>query len=48
MKVKRYCFRCGCQVKKETDKDLRKEYPYYCPNCDENMYTFETYKKEVK
>lgn len=46
MIVKRYCFRCHKRVKRETDKYLRKEYPYYCPHCDENMYKFETYKKE--
>ena len=45
---KRYCFRCHKLVKRETDKDLKKEYPYYCPHCDENMYKFETYKKEDK
>jgi len=32
----------GHEVKKETDKDLKKEYPYYCPTCDENMYSMET------
>lgn len=46
MIVKRYCKRCNHRVKRETDKELRKEYKYYCPYCDENMYTFETYKKE--
>jgi len=45
MMIKRHCFKCGHLVKKEKHKGLRKEYPYYCPHCDENMYTFETYKK---
>ena len=36
------CFR-GHKVRKETDKELKKEYPYYCPTCDENMYEFETH-----
>ncbi len=40
----RYCKRCGHKVKRETTKGLRKEYPYYCPYCDENMYRFETEK----
>lgn len=48
MKIKRYCFRCKGQVKRETDKNLKKTYPYYCPRCDENMFTFETYKKKIK
>ena len=26
----------GHKVKKETDKDLKKEYPYNCPTCYEN------------
>ena len=25
----------------ERDKRLRKEYLYYCPECDEDMYSFE-------
>lgn len=41
MKIKRYCHN-GHLVRKETDKELKKEYPYYCPICDENMYDFET------
>ena len=45
MIVKRYCKRCGKQVKRETNKYLKREYPYYCPHCDENMYKFETVKK---
>lgn len=38
----RICRRCGSAVKRETDPDLSKEYPYYCPECNENMFTFET------
>lgn len=46
--MKRYCHN-GHLVRKETDKQLRKEYPFYCPTCDENMYSFETYlEKEMK
>jgi predicted RNA-binding Zn-ribbon protein involved in translation (DUF1610 family) len=39
MPTKRVCFRCGTPVEIET-KIL--EYPYYCPECDENMFEFET------
>lgn len=35
------CGKCGSVVVPETDMELRKEYPYYCPCCDENMYSFE-------
>jgi hypothetical protein len=32
----------GHKVKKEVNKQLKKEYPFYCSTCDENMYKFET------
>lgn len=35
------CKRCGAEVCVETDAELKEEYPYYCPCCDENMYSFE-------
>ena len=35
------CIRCGSRVRKENDKELKKQYPYYCPECDENMFEFE-------
>lgn len=35
------CRRCGAEVRPEREPGLRKEYPYYCPQCDENMYSFE-------
>jgi hypothetical protein len=38
----RYCHN-GHQVIKETDTRLKKDYSWYCPQCDENMYNFETY-----
>ena len=42
--VDKYCFRCHCKLCEETELD----YPYYCPECDENMYDFETLNyKEV-
>lgn len=34
----RICNRCGLEVEPETIL----EYPWYCPECDENMYKFET------
>lgn len=40
MKTRRICARCEQPVVRETHI---KEYPYYCPNCDENMYRFETW-----
>ena len=39
--MKRVCKNCGCEVNEEVEKELRKEYLYYCPECDENMYSFE-------
>lgn len=45
MLKKVYCNKCNCKVKKEKDKDLKKEYPYFCKNCYENLYSFETHKK---
>lgn len=43
--MRKICRRCGSAVKKEKNRVLRKEYPYYCPNCDENMYGFEVVGK---
>jgi Zn finger protein HypA/HybF involved in hydrogenase expression len=34
----RFCNRCGCKADRETELD----YPWYCPNCDENLYNVET------
>ncbi len=34
----RNCSKCGCLVVKEENLN----YPYYCPNCDENLFEFET------
>ena len=39
----RYCIKCWHKVEKETIPDLKKEYPYYCPYCDENLYSIETF-----
>ena len=35
------CNRCGTVVEEETNEVLKNEYPYYCPECEENMYSFE-------
>lgn len=35
------CKKCGTEVRPEEDEELRNEYPYYCPECDENKYSFE-------
>ena len=35
------CRRCGSKVRREREAGLREEYLYYCPRCDENMYSFE-------
>ena len=40
------CKRCESKVLKEVVPELLKEYPYYCPDCDENMYEFEVRKRE--
>ncbi len=44
----RVCSRCGMPVETEEDEDLKKEYPYYCPGCNENMYSFETMGRQDK
>lgn len=44
MKTHRLCGFCGTPVKKETKLD----YPFYCPQCDENRYRSETiHKREI-
>jgi formamidopyrimidine-DNA glycosylase len=44
-KTKLKCVRCNTMVYKETDKELKKKYSYYCPTCDENMFEFEVTDK---
>ena len=34
------CERCGCKV--DVEKELP-QYPFYCPNCYENMYGIECF-----
>ena len=42
-KTGRVCKLCGHEVEYETELS---DYPYYCPNCDENMFAFETVAAE--
>lgn len=35
------CSHCGHEVCFEADKELLKEYEFYCPDCDENLYGIE-------
>lgn len=39
------CGRCGAPILKETNTDV---YPYQCLNCDENKFSFEVRKSNVK
>jgi Zn finger protein HypA/HybF involved in hydrogenase expression len=39
----RKCKKCDSVVVREK---VVREYPYYCPCCDENMFRFETYKTQ--
>lgn len=45
MKIYR-CNKCGCIVEQEADNELKKEYPFYCFECSENMYAFEVTEYE--
>lgn len=40
MRTHRLCMRCDTEVKRET---VVKQYPFYCPKCDENLFRFETF-----
>ncbi len=40
MRTHRLCMRCGTEVRRET---VVKQYPFYCPKCDENEFRFETF-----
>ena len=42
------CRRCGSKVRPEREAGLREEYPYYCPRCDENMYSFECMEMSLR
>lgn len=43
----RICRRCKGRVMPEKGK-LREKYPYYCPTCYENMFSFETDKTALQ
>lgn len=38
----RVCRKCGNNVCIDK-REISKGYSYYCPNCDEDLYTFETF-----
>lgn len=38
-KRNKFCFRCHLPVEKETEL----YYSYFCPNCNENMFSFEVH-----
>lgn len=42
--AQRYCNRCGEMVE---DTPPENDYNYYCPGCDEDLYTFETHEELV-
>lgn len=51
------CNKCGGEIKVnkyfdktslEDDRQGIENYPYECLNCDENMFSFETYKRRIK
>lgn len=42
--AQRYCNRCG-EMAEDADPNGDNEYAYYCPNCDEDLYTFETHEE---
>jgi len=42
MRTHRFCDHCNTEVERETKLD----YPYYCPRCDENLYSFETHPQQ--
>ena len=46
MKTNRFCEKCGTRVRVET---VIRNYPYYCPVCQENLFRFETvHVRELK
>ena len=40
----RKCKRCKSILELERNLD----YPYFCPNCDENMFSFESYIEDLE
>lgn len=38
------CKKCNTEVQPELNPDI--DYPYYCKECDENLYFFEVYERE--
>ena len=41
-----YCPYCHSKLRRENDRQLRKEYVWVCDECDENFYHFEVITDE--
>ena len=39
--LKPVCPRCHKKLLREEDDRLKLKYPFYCPECDENYFSFE-------
>lgn len=46
IQTNKVCRRCHGLVLIEETPELKEEYPYFCPECDENLYEFETLDME--
>ena len=44
----RICRKCGCVVLKQGNKEQHEIYPYFCPDCDEDLFTKDTVKVKAK
>lgn len=45
---KKLCPKCSSVLRYEKDKNLKRQYPYVCTNCDENFYSVEAVKTTKK
>jgi uncharacterized Zn finger protein (UPF0148 family) len=46
IETNKICPKCKGELKFETVEDLKKDYKYFCPKCDENFYEVETIDKK--